>query len=71
MFRDEHAFNFFMIKEPFILLSYVNTKLRDEYSSLSDLASSTGYDELEIVKILKEIGYFYDEEQNAFIRRQL
>ena len=71
MFRDEHAFNFFMIKEPFILLSYINTKLRDEYSSLSDLASSTGYDELEIVKILKEIGYFYDEEQNAFIRRQL
>jgi hypothetical protein len=60
-----------MIKEPFILLSYINTKLRDEYSSLSDLASSTGYDELEIVKILKEIGYFYDEEQNAFIRRQL
>ena len=58
-----------MIKEPFILLSYINTKLRDEYSSLDDFCASTGESADEINKILNDIGYFYNVGLNSFVRR--
>lgn len=58
-----------MVKDANILLSIINTHLRDGYSSLSNLCDVEGYDYFEIVKILKEIGYVYDEKLNAFIRK--
>ena len=57
-----------MIKDANILLSTVNTYLRDKYSSLSALCEIEDYDYFELVKILKEIGYVYDENLNAFIK---
>ena len=36
-------------KDPFMLLSYVNTQLRDNFSSLSELCSSLGVSEEDIV----------------------
>ena len=53
-------------KDNFILLSYINTKLRDEYSSLADFCQDLGEDEQEICARLNSIGYFYNEEENAF-----
>ena len=35
-------------KDPFILLSYINTKLRDEYSSLEDLCDSLDIDQKQL-----------------------
>lgn len=58
-----------MIKEPFILLSFVNTKLRDEYSSFKDFVLGENVSESEILEILESVGYYYDDEQNAFLRR--
>ena len=36
--------------DPFMLLSYVNTQLRDNYSSLDDLSASCGADKSSIVE---------------------
>lgn len=53
--------------DPVMLLSYINTQLRDNYSSLSDLASSLNADMNEITNKLAAINYFYDSQLNKFI----
>ena len=54
-------------KDPFILLSFVNTKLRDEYGSLSELCAALDADEDEITSALTALDYRYDPERNQFI----
>lgn len=54
-------------KNPFILLSYVNTKLRDEFSSLESLCDNLNISENEIKDLLKSIGYEYNAENNKFV----
>ena len=51
---------------PFMLLSYINTKLRDEYNSLDELVSSLDLSKEEIINKLKEIDYEYNESLNQF-----
>ena len=53
-------------KDPFILLSLVNTLLRDEYVSLSELCRARDYDEAEIISSLSAAGFEYDEKENRF-----
>lgn len=53
-------------KDPVILLSFVNTQLRDHYASLSELAAAYLTDEQEIAEKLAGIQYFYNREQNQF-----
>ena len=53
-------------KDPVMLLSFVNTKLRDFYDSLDMLCDETGADKQEIVSKLESIGYHYDPVQNKF-----
>lgn len=57
-----------MPSDDFILLSWVNTKLRDEYSSLEELCSCEGAELAEICGRLSALGYEYDPEYNAFKR---
>ncbi len=52
---------------PFVLLSYINTKLRDNYSSLDDLVDDLDLNKDEIIDTLKSINYEYDESLNKFI----
>lgn len=49
-----------------MLLSYVNTKLRDEYPSLDDFCNAYDYPKCELTERLDSIGYAYSEEQNQF-----
>lgn len=56
-----------MPKDPNILLSYVNTHLRDTYDSLEELCRSMDLDETEIRRSLGSIGYEYDAGLNKFI----
>lgn len=56
-----------MPKDPVMLLSYVNTKLRDEFSSLSDLCKYENVSEDDISKKLNTINYFYDLNRNQFL----
>lgn len=53
--------------DPMILLSYVNTQLRDNYSSLSELCKSLCVDKDEITSKLSTIDYEYDENLNKFV----
>lgn len=53
-------------KDPAMLLSFVNMKLRDAYPSLDALCDDLGADEAEIRKVLASIGCTYDEKTNAF-----
>lgn len=52
--------------DPAILLSYINTQLRDNYKNLDDLCKSLGVSEADILNKLKSIGYSYDEKLNRF-----
>ena len=53
-------------KDPVMLLGVVNTKLRDYYSSLEELAKAEGVTTEEITEKLKLINYIYDENHNRF-----
>lgn len=52
--------------DPAILLSYINTQLRDNYKNLDDLCKSLDVSEADIINKLKSIGYSYDEKLNRF-----
>ena len=54
-------------KDPVIMLSYVNTKLRDEYPTLNELAIAENVDQEYILKKREAAGYTYDDESNRFI----
>ena len=54
-------------KDPVILLSFINMKLRDYYPSLAALCDDLGADEEEIHKTLAAIGYEYAADKNAFV----
>ena len=50
-----------------MLLSVVNTKLRDYYSNLDELCEDIGTNKKELIAKLKEIDYEYDEKLNRFV----
>lgn len=52
--------------DPIILLSVVNTKLRDCYSSFDALCDDLGESREEIESKLKAVGFEYDEASNSF-----
>ena len=54
-------------QDPYILLSFVNTKLRDEYPSLSEFCAALDADEREITAALAALDYRYDPDQNRFV----
>ena len=54
-------------QDPYILLSYVNTKLRDEYTGLEDLCDALDIDREELVRKLEGVNYRYSPERNQFI----
>ena len=53
--------------QPMILLSFVNTKLRDEFASLDAFCDDFLVDRGEIEEKLASIDYEYDEELNKFV----
>ena len=53
-------------KDPMILLSVVNTKLRDAYDSLDSLCEDLDEDREELIKKLAAAGFCYDENTNKF-----
>ena len=53
-------------KDKVMLLSVINTALRDKYNSLDELCESEGIDKEQVIKDLAEIDYEYKEEVNQF-----
>lgn len=54
-------------KDTVMMLSVVNTKLRDEYHTLEELCEDMGVDKDEIVSRLRDIGYEYDGKRRQFV----
>ncbi|MCM1496679.1 MAG: DUF4250 domain-containing protein [Bacteroides sp.] len=52
--------------DPLLLLSVVNTKLRDFYTDLDSMCEDLGVDAAWVEEKLKTVGYAYDKEQNQF-----
>ena len=52
--------------DPMILLSYLNTRLRDDYLSLDALCEDQDADRAELERKLEAAGFVYDPEQNRF-----
>lgn len=59
--------DFLLPKDPMILLSYTNTKLRDDYATLDEMCDDLGIDRTEIEKPLAELDYSYSAELNKFV----
>ncbi len=53
-------------KDPFMLYSFVNMKLRDQYSDLDELCASEDVDRAGIEKTLADAGFTYDPATNQF-----
>lgn len=53
-------------KDPVMLLSYVNTQLRDKEGSLKSLCETQDIEEKALVEKMEGIGYHYDEKINQF-----
>ena len=54
-------------KEPTMLLSVINTKLRDFYRDLDVFCEDSGENKQEIIDRLAAAGYHYDKEKNQFV----
>ncbi|MEE1229117.1 MAG: DUF4250 domain-containing protein [Lachnospiraceae bacterium] len=52
--------------DPIMLMSFVNTQLRDHYSSLEDLAGAFGTTGEAIEEKLSKAGFHYQKELNQF-----
>ena len=53
-------------QDPVILMSYLNTLLRDQYSSLEALCEDLELSETALLKKLSEAGFDYSRERNCF-----
>ncbi len=53
-------------KDPMMLLSVINMKLRDFYSSLDELCEDMNVDKDELVNQLKAVVFEYSAEHNKF-----
>ena len=53
-------------KDPFMLYSMINMKLRDEFPDLKSLCANIGIEEEELCSILGNAGFRYDPSSNQF-----
>ena len=52
-------------KDPAILVSFLNTLLRDRYGSLSELCEEEDLSETDLVSRLRDLKYRYDSDTNS------
>ena len=53
-------------QDPMMLFSYVNTKLRDDYSSLDALCDDLDVDKQQLEQEMADAGFEYNPSQNKF-----
>jgi len=54
-------------EDPVILYSFLNTKLRDFYTSFEELCDDLNLEKEPILKKLKMMDFHYDEKLNQFV----
>ena len=60
----------YLPKDTDMLLSVINTALRDKYPSIYALCEDEEISLEEVVSKLENAGYYYSEERNAFVWRK-
>lgn len=53
-------------QDPYILFSYLNTQLRDNYSSFVEFCEDKDVDPMLLLEKLRNSGFEYDSQQNRF-----
>ena len=53
-------------KDPMMLMSFINMKLRDQYTSLDELCASLSVDRATLEATLATAGFEYNQQQNKF-----
>ena len=53
-------------EDPIMLLSTINMKLRDQYSSLDELCDDMDVSKEDLIQKFKEAGFEYSEEHKKF-----
>ena len=53
-------------KDPMMLMSFINMKLRDEYPSLDELCASLSVDRATLEATLATAAFEYNQQQNKF-----
>lgn len=56
-------------QDPVMLYSFLNLKLRDHYSNLSDLCDDLDVSEGDLLIKMSNAGYIYDRESNRFVQK--
>lgn len=54
-------------QDPIMLLSFINTRLRDQYASLDQLCEDLGVDQAGLERKLHAVDYVYDRGRNQFV----
>lgn len=54
-------------QDPFILVSYLNTKLRDFYPDLDSMCKELSLDKEEIEEKMQSADFVYDPQSNQFV----
>lgn len=54
-------------KDPMMLLSFVNTQLRDHYPDIEEFCGAYGISRDEIDRTLSAAGFEYDREGNRYV----
>ena len=54
-------------QDPIILVSFVNTKLRDQFATLEELCQTYELNQAELCQTLDSIDYQHDETTNQFV----
>lgn len=67
LLRRNKFMNNTLPRDPMLLLSVVNTKLRDCYQNLDALCEDMNISKDEMISKLEQIDYTYDEKTNQFI----
>ncbi|GAE17340.1 hypothetical protein IX324_001045 [Bacteroides pyogenes] len=66
LLQQNYLFVMELPKDPMMLFSVINMKLRDCYSSLDELCEDMNVDREDIVSRLKNVGFEYSAEYNKF-----
>ncbi|MDE5692697.1 MAG: DUF4250 domain-containing protein [Duncaniella sp.] len=53
-------------RDPFMLYSYINMKLRDQYPTLDELCASEDIDKATLITTLTTAGFTYDKTRDEF-----
>ena len=53
-------------EDPTMLFSYINMKLRDEFTDLDDMCDTLDIDKNDLIEKLEKAGYRYDADNHCF-----